>query len=412
MSPLITLKIAATGLRANKFRSILTILGIVIGITAIMLVMAVGSGANKLILSQVQGIGSNMLVVVPGQEAKGPSQFSMFFIDSLKEPEVKALRSKANVPTAIDVTPWQIVPGSISYKGETFQPTTFGTTEQFAEVMSLNPIDGRFFTEDEVQNRANVAVIGTNVKEELFGSATALEEKVKIKGTLFRVVGILPQKGNMLFFNVDDLVAIPYTSAETYLTGKSYFNEIIVRAENESLVDRTVYDISLTLREIHGITNTDKDDFHIHTQKDLVDRIGLITGIMTALLSSIAAISLVVGGIGIMNIMLVSVTERTREIGLRKAVGATDGNIMGQFLLEAMLLTGIGGILGVLGGALLSFATSLVLSKMLNISWEFTFPLNAALLGIGVSSFIGLLFGLYPAQKASQKSPIEALRYE
>ncbi|KKT35205.1 MAG: hypothetical protein UW24_C0012G0010 [Parcubacteria group bacterium GW2011_GWA2_44_12] len=386
MSPLITLKIAATGLRANKFRSILTILGIVIGITAIMLVMAVGSGANKLILSQVQGIGSNMLVVVPGQEAKGPSQFSMFFIDSLKEPEVKALRSKANVPTAIDVTPWQIVPGSISYKGETFQPTTFGTTEQFAEVMSLNPIDGRFFTEDEVQNRANVAVIGTNVKEELFGSATALEEKVKIKGTLFRVVGILPQKGNMLFFNVDDLVAIPYTSAETYLTGKSYFNEIIVRAENESLVDRTVYDISLTLREIHGITNTDKDDFHIHTQKDLVDRIGLITGIMTALLSSIAAISLIVGGIGIMNIMLVSVTERTREIGLRKAVGATDGNIMGQFLLEAMLLTGIGGILGVLGGALLSFATSLVLSKMLNISWEFTFPLNAALLGIGVSS--------------------------
>ncbi len=407
-----SIKTALIGLRSNVFRSALTILGIVIGITSIIIVMSAGAGAKKLILNQVQGIGSNMLMVVPGQDPKGPSSFSMFFVDSLKEREVTALRNRANVPTALDVTPWQIVPGSISFKGETFQATTFGTTERFGEVMSLHPEKGRFFTEEEVRNRALVAVIGSKAKDELFQDGEALDKKIKIKNKSFTVIGVFPQKGQMLFFNVDDMVVIPYTAAETYLTGNKFFNQIIVRAESESEVARTTEDISLTLRELHLISNPEKDDFHIHTQKDLVDRIGLITSIITALLSSIAAISLVVGGIGIMNIMLVSVTERTSEIGLRKALGATDGNILTQFLLESIILTGIGGIAGVIAGAAFSFAIAFALARTLNLAWAFTFPLSAALLGIGVSSVVGLIFGIYPARKASQKSPIEALRYE
>ena len=407
-----SIQTALIGLKSNKFRSALTILGIVIGITSLIIVMSTGAGANRLILNQIQSLGSRTIAVIPGKDTKGPSNFSSLFVDALKEKELHALRLKANVPTAEDATPWQIVPGSAEYKGETFQPTIIGTSEKFAEVMDISSGIGRFFSADEVMKRANVAVIGSNVKEELFADADALNKKIKIKDKVFIVIEIIPQTGNLLFFNVDDLIAIPYTTAQKYLTGKTHFNEIIVRAKEESMVERTVRDIALTLRELHNISDPEKDDFHIHTQADLAEMVGLITGIMTALLSSVAAISLVVGGIGIMNIMLVSVTERTREIGLRKALGATDGNILTQFLLESVILTGIGGIIGIALGAVFSFLIALILSKTLNVSWQFTFPLSGALLGIAVSSVIGLIFGIYPARKASQKSPIEALRYE
>ena len=205
---------------------------------------------------------------------------------------------------------------------------------------------------------------------------------------------------------------MPYTTAQLYLLGIDYFHEIIVKAESQEAVLRTVRDIELTLRENHGITDPEDDDFFVTTQEGIVEQVQIIIGSLTAFLSSVVAIALVVGGIGVMNIMLVSVTERTREIGLRKAVGATEGDILSQFLFEAVILTVVGGIIGIILGTGLSFLASFVLTAILGVTWIFVFPITAALLGLFVSGLVGLVFGLYPARQAARKSPIEALRYE
>lgn len=208
------------------------------------------------------------------------------------------------------------------------------------------------------------------------------------------------------------MVIVPYTTAQIYLAGINHFNEIIIKAQTPEFVARTVRDVELTIRELHGITDPDKDDFYVETQQNLVDQIQRILGILTTFLSLVVAIALVVGGIGVMNIMLVSITERTREIGLRKAVGATNREILTQFLLEAILLTASGGVIGIVFGATLSLIASVVLSQFFGFSWAFSFPISASILGLGVSSLVGLIFGIYPARQASKKTPIEALRYE
>src|SRR3989338_1115260 len=407
-----TIQISLTGLKTNLARSALTTLGIVIGIAAIILVMSVGQGARELILDQVRGLGSRTIIVEPGREPGGPSDFASILSDSLKDREVDAIRKKANVRGLSEITPMVMVPGTIIYRNETTRATTLGASELVADILSIFPERGSFFNDEDINQKANVAVIGSEVKNNLFGPSDAVGEKIKIKNKLFRVIGVLPAKGQVAMFNVDELVVVPYTTAQTYLLGTNHYNSIMVRAESEEIVSYTVSDIELTLRELHGITDPDKDDFHVITQADIAERVGSITGILTALLVSVAAISLIVGGIGIMNIMLVSVTERTREIGLRKAIGATDNNILAQFLTEAVMLTFAGGIAGIIVGTGLSFIGSLVLSKFVARDLPFSFPLEAAILALGVSVFIGIIFGLQPARQASRKSPIEALRYE
>ena len=208
------------------------------------------------------------------------------------------------------------------------------------------------------------------------------------------------------------MVIVPYTTAQQYILGIKHFQHIIVEADSEANIAQTVEDIKITLRNSHNITDPEKDDFNVSSQADAMAMVSTIMNILTLFLAAVAAISLIVGGVGIMNIMLVSVTERTREIGLRKAIGATDKNILFQFLLESVVLTASGGIIGIILGASFSFLTSLTLSKFWNLNWAFVFPVQAALLGFGVSAFVGLIFGLYPARQASKKSPIEALRYE
>ena len=406
-----TIKTALTGVSSNKFRSGLTILGVVIGITAIMLVMSLGAGANQLILSQVQGLGSRTLFVVPGKDQGGPG-FSSIFADSIKMREVEALQKKALVPTLKDISPMVMVPGSASREGKFFQPSTIGGAPIIEEILEVFPKRGVFFTDTDVRQKNAVAIIGTEVAEKLFGSEDPVNNYITLKQKKFRVIGVFPKKGRTGFLNIDDTIMIPYTTAQQYLVGRKHFDEIIVHAESEESVARTVHDISATLRELHDITDPDDDDFHIHTQADIADRIGIITSIMTAFLTSMAGISLVVGGIGIMNIMLVSVTERTREIGLRKAIGAKNRDILYQFLLEAILLTLGGGAIGITLGASFSFITSLILTHLVSLDWSFTFPLSAAILGLSISVCIGLVFGLSPALQASKKSPMEALRYE
>jgi len=403
---------ALAGLQTNKSRSALTILGIVIGIIAIILVMSIGQGAEDLILNQIRGLGSQTIIIQPGREPSGPSSFAELFTDSLKQKDVDALQNPSNVQGLQDLTPAVIQVVPVTFENETIRTNVVGASDLIAQILDIVPTQGAFFTDDDIRQKASVAVIGSEVKNKLFGPSDALGEKIKVKGRTFRIIGILPPKEQVALFDADDMVVVPYTTAQQYLAGINYFNAIILRAESEDVVPRVVRDIELTLRETHDIDDPDKDDFHVTTQADAAERVQTITGILSVLLVSGAAISLVVGGIGIMNIMLVSVSERTREIGLRKAIGATEKNIMTQFLLEAVMLTSLGGIAGIILGAAFSFLAALVLSRILALGWTFTFPIFAAVLGLGVAGLVGLVFGIYPAREASKKSPMEALRYE
>ncbi len=405
-------KTALKGLKANKSRSALTVLGIVIGITAIMMVMSLGKGAQDLILSQVQAVGSKTIGISPGRQPKGITDVLSTFTDSLKNKDLEALKNKINVPHLAKIMPVVFGSQSMAFGNETYRPTILGVTDLFSKIYDIYPEEGRIFTDDETKSYASVVIVGSKVKDELFGGEEALGKNVRIKGKSFRVIGVFGKKGQVSFLNFDDVAIVPYTTAQEYIFGIKYFHRFAVEADEEKNIPQTVEDIKTTLRNSHNITDPEKDDFFVETQADAMEMVGTIMNILTLFLAAIAAISLLVGGVGIMNIMLVSVTERTREIGLRKAVGATGKDILNQFLSEAVILTAAGGLIGVTLGAVLSFVTAFALSRFAGLNWEFTFPATAALMGLGVSALIGLVFGLYPARKASLKSPIEALRYE
>ncbi|MFH1392575.1 MAG: ABC transporter permease [bacterium] len=400
---------AFIALKTNKMRTILTLLGIVIGIASIILVMSVGKGAEEMILSQIRGLGSQTISIEPGRQPQGPADFAEMFTNSLKERELKALEK---IPGILSLAPMVMVPGSASYQGEVFQATILGADPAITEMLNISPREGVFFSKEDVRQMASVVVIGSKVKKELFGEENALGEKIKIKNRKFRIIGTIEPKGHVGMLNVDEMAVVPYTTAQHYILGIDHFQAITVQAQSEALIPFVIEDIQNILRALHNITDPKKDDFHIETQAEAAEKVKTIMGIMTALLSSVAAISLIVGGIGIMNIMLVSVTERTREIGLRKAIGARNKDILIQFLIESIILTSLGGILGIISGAGFAFIASVILSKTVASAWLFALPISAVILGLAVSSIIGLIFGIYPAKKAAKLNPIEALRYE
>lgn len=409
-----SIKTAASGLRTHKSRSALTILGIVIGITSIMVVMSLGQGAQNLIINQIQGsMSSKVMEIRPGREPKGPTDFlSIMYSDSLKMREVDALNKKSNLPNAVGVMPLVFSSESAVYGGETYQATFYGMSELASHMYNIVPGEGRFLSEDDVKGYADVMVIGYKVKKKLFvNNEDPIGQKIKIKGRNFKVIGVLPEKGSGVVI-FDEAIIVPYTTAQQYITGKKYFQHIVVEADTEADVNGTLEDIKVTLRNLHNITDPEKDDFSVGSQAEALKTVGSVIDALTLFLAAVAAISLIVGGIGIMNIMLVSVTERTKEIGLRKAIGATDNNILTQFLLEAVILTGFGGVVGIILGSSLSFIAATLINKYAGLNWQFSFPFNAAIMGIAVSSLVGLIFGIYPARQAARKSPMEALRYE
>ena len=410
-----SLKICIKALQSNKPRSILTILGIVIGISSIILIVSIGQGAKYLIINQIQSYGSRTISIEPGTMSKDISSMATsMFSDSLKEKDLIALRKKSNVPHLVDLAPIIMVKGGqVVYQKEVFSAMTFGTSELLIKILQLDLQEGSFFTQQDIDQYANVAVIGSNIKDSFFGMSSSINKKIKIKNKTFKVIGALAPTGQVSMMNIDNLVLLPYTTTQKYISKQDHYEEIIAQAQTEELVPRTAYDIAATLRESHGITHPKNDDFSVLTQADSIEMISIVTGILTILLVSVAAISLVVGGIGIMNIMLVSVTQRIREIGLRKAVGATKKDILGQFLLEAIILTVVGGIIGIILGILGGIIVSLILNKILSVgTWPFIFSVWAAFLGVGVSVLTGVIFGILPARKAANLNPAEALRRE
>ncbi len=410
-----TLKISARALKTNKSRSALTILGIVIGVSAVIGVMSISQGAKALILDQIKSIGPDIVVVRPGREPRGPASMAKTILsNSLKNRDIELLKKKVNVPDLEDIAPAVFVPLNLSYRGDTYtQAMVLGwKADWVSRIFNIYPNQGRLFDENDIKSHAKVAILGNKVAEEFFGEGQALDKKISIGSKKFKVIATLPPKGQVSIFDIDNIVIIPYTTAQKDLMGINYYSEVLLKAKNEKVVPQMVEDIKRVLRQSHHISSPDKDDFFVATQSNMADMVGIITAALTFLLASVAAISLIVGGVGVMNIMLTSVTERTKEIGLRKAVGATKKDILQQFLFEAVLLTGTGGFIGIVLGVSFSALTSAALTRFANLSWPFVFPFGGILLGVGVSTLIGLVFGLYPARQAAKKSPVEALRYE
>jgi len=406
-----TLKTSAKALQVHVSRSILTILGIVIGVAAIIIVMSIGGSAQALILDQVSGMGPEAVVVRPGG---GLSDITGFlFASSLKRSDIEDLKKRGNVPNLVEAEPIVIIGEYIEYRGKKYRPKIMGVSAQFiSKMFDVGISDGYFYDKSDIDSNARVIIIGHELKNEIFENRNAIGEQITIKEVKFKIVGVFEDVPPMVAFDFNEMAMIPQTTALTYLTGGDYYNELIIIGDDPANVEKMAFDIEATLRASHKLDPDEENDFTVQTQEEAIDQIQSIIAILTAFLSMVVAVSLIVGGIGIMNIMLVSVTERTKEIGLRKALGAHRSDILTQFLLEAVILTSIGGIIGVILGALISFVASIALAQLVDESWRFMFPISAVIIGVGVSSSVGLIFGIYPASQASKKSPIEALQYE
>ncbi len=405
---------AKNNLRHGKMRSLLTMLGIVIGIASVIILMSVGQSAQDLILNQVQGLGSNLIIVIPGGTTSGrfssPAAAQGIVVKSLKQQDLDALTREPSVASVAAEVRGQ----AKAVSGDNDVTVTYdGVTSNFFAMRNFGVQDGYPFTQDDVDSFNHVAVIGSELAKTLFGNLEPVGKTFRLQDQSFRVVGVLEKKGTGAFgIDQDNFVLLPVTVGQKQMLGVDYFTDILAQANDAYTIDFAKSRVATVLRDNHGITNANKDDFTIQTQQDVLSILGNITSILKIFLTAIASISLIVGGIGIMNIMLVSVTERTKEIGLRKAVGARDQDILQQFLVESVALTVIGGLLGIAIGAIFVAGIYFVVANLFSFGWVFEFPLSAVIIAVLVSMITGIAFGIYPARQAARKNPIDALRYE
>ncbi len=407
------IKISYKNLMAVKFRSFLTILGIIIGIASVIVVMAIGGSAQKLILNQVSGVGSNLVGVLPGaSDEKGPPAAAMgIVVTTLKYADLVALEQKRNVSDLVDAVAYVSGSATVKNSSGSYQTSYQGVSSSLLNVEDIKLQQGRFFIKEEDTNLAHVAVLGANRVHDLFPNVDPIGKIITLKDVNLTVVGVLSARGSVGFSNTDDMIYVPLFTGQKLLLGIDYINFMRIKVNSKDNIDQAVADVKATLREQHKIKYGQSDDFSVRNSAQAIETLTTVTNILKYFLAAVAAISLVVGGVGIMNIMLISVNQRVREVGLRKTVGAKNAHIILQFLIEAIFITLVGGILGIVFGALVAFLAAVII-RSLGYDWEFIITLSSIILATSVSVAIGLIFGIYPARKASRISPMEALRYE
>lgn len=400
----------------NKLRSALTIFGITIGIAVVIIVLSAGNGVKGLILGEVAAFGDNWInveVKVPStgkaSAENAQSQARGVTITTLTLGDAEAIATLDNVETFYAGVTTQAV---FSYQNEKKQPMIFAVTEEFISIDAGSEIaSGRFYSKDEGQSLAQVVVLGSDLKETLFGNAEAVGSTIKVDGRSFRVIGVMKERGSTGFFNWDEVAFLPLQTAQKKLMGIDHILFLIAKIHDSTIAETTAEEIRWLMRERHDITDPDKDDFAVTTQQESIELIDTVFFGIQTLLVVLAGISLIVGGVGIMNVMYVSVVERTFEIGLRKSVGATQKQIQNQFLIEAVVLTCIGGVIGIVAGIGISFIVSIV-ARQYGFNWDFIVSFPSIVIGTTFSIAVGLGFGFFPAKKAALLDPIDALRQE
>ncbi|HOI59782.1 MAG TPA: ABC transporter permease [Candidatus Pacearchaeota archaeon] len=412
MNILEAIKVSLQMLLRNKMQSFLTMLGIVIGVMAVVIVMSIGASAQEFILSEVKTIGTDLIGVLPGKSDKNapPSGVMGIVNTSLKYEDGEDILKK-NYQNIDSLAMYVQGNSNIIFEDNSTNASFTGSTESYLVVEKAKIASGRFFTKEEEKNFSRVAVLGSNLAKELFGDQDPVNKRVKIKKLNFKVIGVFEEKGSSFVQDQDKSVIIPIKTAQKLLLGIDYISLMRIKLSNEAFISSTIEEIESSLRESHNINDPKDDDFTISSAAEALNSLRAITDALKFFLIAVSAISLIVGGFGIMNIMLATVEERVGEIGLRKALGAKNHQITLQFLIETVVITFLSGIIGIILGTVVSFIAYKVIIA-LGIKWFFMMPIPSIIVAALVSISIGLIFGIVPAQKASKLNPIEALHYE
>jgi putative ABC transport system permease protein len=399
-------KIAWGALMRNKFRAFLTMLGIIIGVASVIAMLAIGQGSKKSIQGQMSSMGSNLVFVMPGSQQKGGAMMGNSNAQTLTLADAEAIKKQCENITA--VSPEVRSSGQAVFGNKNWPTSIYGSNEEYLSIKKIDVKSGRMFTDKEIKSMAKVCLVGETVIENLFGKgADPIGQTIRYKNIPFKVIGVLSEKGDNSFGqDQDDLMLAPYTTVQKRILAIEHIQAIYTSAVSEEKTIEAIAELETVLRARHKITNPDDDDFRVMSQSELVKTFTSISDILTALLGAISGISLLVGGIGIMNIMYVSVTERTREIGLRMSIGGKGKDILMQFLIESVMLSVLGGLIGILLGYLAAAGVGSIMG------WPVEITTNSVILSFVVCSAIGIFFGWYPARKASNLNPIDALRYE
>jgi putative ABC transport system permease protein len=409
----LSLRITLQNFLSAKMRTFLTILGIVIGVAAVMVVMSVGTSAQNMILDQIRTVGSNLIVILPGAQSEDgpPAKMLGIVVTTLTNDDLDALRKPTNVPHLTYASGYVSGNDVVQYRSYSKSMTYQGVSADMINVEGGEIGYGRFFEITDEESVAKVVVLGAQVSDDIFGSEEPIGKKIKIGSQTFRVIGVMAKRGSSLLANYDDAIYIPLQTAQKIMLGIDYLSFARIKVDDEKNIDTTQTDIETLLRSRHDITDDVDDDFSINNITAALSMIDNITNIMKYFLTAVASISLIVGGIGVMNIMFIALSKRVREIGLRKAIGARRRDIVWQFLFEAIFISFIGGIIGFILGLIVIWIAAIV-AREYGLTWDIVVTMQMMYITIGISIIIGFLFGVYPAVKASKISPMEALRYE